>query len=68
MELAGDVLEEVVVEHLADAMEQFGVDVVVVEDFVAIGATAIDLCGKPSHTLPAVVEFLSDEFADVHTL
>lgn len=53
----GDVFEEVVVEHAADALEQANVDIVVRKDFVDVRACTTNLRGEPRYRVSVFFEF-----------
>lgn len=58
--------EEVAIEDDADALEQASVDALPLEDIVHVGAVAVQLACKPSHSALLALEFCFDFFAYVY--
>ena len=60
------VAEEVVVEDVADAAEQVGVDALAGKNLVGVRAGAADLRGKPGDAAPLAEKNVVNVVADVH--
>ena len=58
--------EEVAVQHGTDALQQYRVDSLALEDVVHISAVTVEALGKPRHAAPLAAQLSFNLFTDVY--
>lgn len=58
--------EEVTVQHGTDALQQYRVDSLALEDVVHISAVTVEATGKPRHAAPLATQLRLNFFPDVY--
>lgn len=59
-------LEKVIVQHTTDPKKKVGINTLLLEDFIYVGAIAIQFVCEPSDRMSLTMEFFFDEFTDVY--